>query len=124
MSGNNDFHVSNFPRARKSYRCACCHGVIQKGQVHLKVAQKYDGDFTSDRIHKSCGTFWLKMYRELEPYDGMPYSLVEVMTDHVDDPWDAQIVLNQYRGFYPHTITRIEFLLRNWLAGADCEVEA
>ena len=42
------------PKARKNYGCIWCGESILRGDVHIKEASTYYGDFQSMRFHPEC----------------------------------------------------------------------
>jgi hypothetical protein len=41
-------------KARKNYRCEWCAEQILIGEKHLSRAYKFEGDFTTGRMHLEC----------------------------------------------------------------------
>lgn len=63
---------------------------------------------------------WRAAYADFaDPFDGMPYDLVEAMLDGATDAETAD-TLNYYRGRFPHPVCRIELrLLQSDLRGIE-----
>jgi len=85
----------------KGHVCDYCSGWIPKGQSHMSIAGKWDGDFYAVRGHHDCIAMWNECYPIYADYgEGMPFSLQEAIEDRED--------LLAWRGEYPHVICRIE----------------
>jgi hypothetical protein len=111
------FAASRHVTARKHHRCACCGHGIPPGTRHLKMVGKWQGDFYAERMHDDCYALWTALFDDWgDPYDGMPYDLVEMFCD-CGDGHAAQEAIDAQRGFFPHAVCRIEFRLRHWLEG-------
>lgn len=55
---------TSHPQARKDYSCAWCNEVIAKGERHFSRVYKYEGDFTSGRMHLECEVAMYKADRD------------------------------------------------------------
>lgn len=49
-----EFYSQSQPSARKQHRCYECHRAIPVGEVHRLIAGKWEGVFSSMRIHEAC----------------------------------------------------------------------
>lgn len=41
-------------KARKSYRCDCCGGTIQRGELYLRNFSVFDGDVSTEKMCSPC----------------------------------------------------------------------
>lgn len=86
---------------RKGHVCDYCGGWIPKGQPHVSIAGKWDGEFYTARGHHDCIAMWDECYPIYADHgEGMAFSLQEAIEDSRD--------LLSWRGQYPHVICRIE----------------
>jgi len=49
-----DFGYEKETKARKTHKCELCRKTIEKGEVYLKRAGVWEGDFYSVKEHKKC----------------------------------------------------------------------
>ena len=80
-----------YPRANKSHVCEVCGMPILKGQKHHYQTGVYDGSWSSWRVHFDCAEMHWHHNDGREP------------DDQCDDYY-----LDEYRGFWPHAVCRIE----------------
>jgi len=80
-----------YPKARKSHRCAVCGCVISAGTIHHYQTGIYDGSYQSWRAHSDCAEMHWHHNR-----------------DRADDDQSDDYLGYNYRGFWPHPISRIE----------------
>lgn len=90
-----------YPRARKNHICQVCGCAIPKGTEHHFQTSAFDGSVYSWRVHSDCAEMhW-------HHNDGREYD------DQCDDYY-----LDEYRGFWPHSVNRIEYRIemaeRRW----------
>ena len=98
-----DLLTFHYPVARKAHVCDVCGCTIPKGQKHHYQTVAYDGTVSAWRTHSDCAEMhW-------HHNDG------RAGDDQCDDYY-----LNEYRGFWPHAVNRIEFRVemaeRRWNA--------
>jgi len=65
VDGYPDFSVTEYPRARKAYRCEECRGAIKPGERHVKNTTKWEGDVSSTRSCLECEA-WAKVFVEAQ----------------------------------------------------------
>ena len=106
------FHnETEIKKTRKAHRCAFCGTTIAQGSPAIRWSGKWDGDFFSEIGHPDCVAMWTAAYADWgDPWDGMPYDLVEAVLDGATDA-EAADTLNHYRGRFPHPVCRIELRL-------------
>ena len=109
------FATKSTVTGRKWHRCAFCQCSIQPETVHLKMAGKWQGDFYSNRGHIDCEALWIALFDEYgDDSEGMEHNLCNVLAS-----WSAcevQQSLDLQRGFTPHAVNRLEWMLRDWLS--------
>lgn len=82
-----------YPIARKQHKCQVCGCAIPKGTIHHYQSSVYDGSWQDWRVHSDCAEMhW--HHNEGRECD-----------DQADDYY-----LDEYRGFWPHAVCRIELL--------------
>lgn len=80
-----------YPKAAKTHECQVCGCPIPKGAVHHYQTGAYDGSIQSWRVHSDCAEMhWHHNEGRMED-------------DQCDDYY-----LDEYRGFWPHAVCRIE----------------
>lgn len=95
-------------RARKHHKCFHCYRSIVPGESHQKQTNKYDGSVYSLRFHDDCQACFDQYLqdsgmRHYDFYDGYP-----PLHDHWSDSGEIQSLCDQYRGYFPHVVTRME----------------
>jgi hypothetical protein len=109
------FATHKYITGRKWHRCAFCQCSIQPETVHLKMAGNWGGDFYSNRGHVDCELLWNALFAEYgDASEGMRFNLCTVLTSW--EPCEVQESLDAQRGFTPHAVNRLEWMLRDWLA--------
>lgn len=111
------FHSDTKTKARKHHTCGMCGRTIPKGTTYLRQAGVYDGDFYSNKAHEDCAEMWQRVYHDFCYDEGMPWDFKEVLQDGFSAE-EAQESLDDYRGYFPHVVCRLEFRLEKWLAEA------
>lgn len=95
-------------KGRKHHQCYHCYRSIVPGEEHRKETYKNDDHLYSLRFHDDCQALWDRYEKDADLryydfYDGYP-----PMHDHWVDSGEVQELCDQYRGFFPHAVTRIE----------------
>lgn len=83
-----------YPKAAKAHICQVCGCVIAKGKVHHFQSGVYDGSWQSWRAHSDCA----EMHWHHNEGRGSD--------DQCDDYY-----LDEYRGFWPHAVCRMELAI-------------
>lgn len=97
--------------ARKHHRCFHCYRSIAPGTKHRRSVLKFDYVYAL-RFHPDCEALW-DMYSteaNVSPRDyddGYP-----PIYDDWRDSGDFDQLCDQYRGFFPHAVSRLEFTAR------------
>jgi len=78
--------IAKVKACKKAHWCEYCGTRIEIGDPSLKISGVWDGDFYSVRGHVECESFWHVVFKDYgDPYDGMQYNLLEVLSDNADD---------------------------------------
>lgn len=104
------------PKARQHHQCFHCYRSIEPGEFHDKRNLKGDGLY-SLRFHDECSELWdayeggagLKFYDYL---DGYP-----PLFDEWRDSGEFDLLCAEYRGRFPHAVTRMEFHIKREFNG-------
>lgn len=59
-----DFQQVRRPRARKMHRCVECAGLIQVGEMYVRVHGKWEGEMYTQRYCVSCDALWALARRD------------------------------------------------------------
>lgn len=57
-----DFFNRKTVVGRKDHRCEHCSSTIEKGEMHLYCAGKFDGQFVDYREHSGCYEAWQALH--------------------------------------------------------------
>ena len=95
-----DFYNKSNHKAKKDHKCSLCLTKITKGDEYIKVAQVFNGDFTTDKYHLLCYEYTTEYWESLDQYERMegfthdevrevyklhlPHRTVEVQNDSKD----------------------------------------
>lgn len=110
------FHTDRTVTARKSYTCnaGCCQPIMP-GERHSRYAGSWDGSFYDGRMHEDCFGLHEGLRSYFDPdNDGMDFSTLEEFAAAGLSADERQDMLDEFRGFYPHAVCRLEFAMRNW----------
>lgn len=93
---------------RKHHQCFHCYRSIAPGETHSASTLKFDGRVYTLRFHDDCQACWDQYCKDagLRSYDfddGYP-----PLHDDWSDGGEMQHLCDQYRGLFPHVITRLE----------------
>jgi hypothetical protein len=58
-------------RAKKAFRCRECGGVIPVGHRYIEIVGKWEGEFSTMRLHKLCFSIYCAMVEWLESEAGL-----------------------------------------------------
>ncbi len=93
-------------RARVRHQCFHCYRDIVPGQTYNYQTCKYDYVYTL-ATHPDCDGLASMYRKENDCYYDSDEGSPPIM-DEFAESGEAQDLLNAYRGFYPHAVTRME----------------
>ena len=94
-------------RSRKHHRCFHCYRSIAPGETYGFQSNVYDDSAYTLRWHLDCEELAAEYRSGLPPYyhdDGFP-----PLYDDLADSGEMELLLDAYRGHYPHAVTRMEW---------------
>lgn len=101
-----DYQWDREVKARKTHICDVCRIEIAKGTTYHKQSGIFDSQPYTWKTHTDCAKLYWKINK-----------------DHVgywDDPLDIydfdQDLISEYRGLFPHAVTRTELKRHRWIA--------
>ena len=95
---------------RKQKVCEMCKTAIPVGSPAIHIAQVFEGEFYSHTVHQDCREAWNWFYATCDFDDPVSWDIFEAfIAENFNDGIDF---LNAARGYFPHVVNRIEFLIR------------
>lgn len=108
--------------ARKHHQCFMCYRAIAPGTSHTKQTNKYEYIY-SIRWHDECQRLWAQYIKDagMSPRDFDDEGFLPLYDDWIEIG-EFDRLCNDYRGYHPEAITRLELTKQlaeaRWLEAA------
>lgn len=103
------FYSERRQKARKSHQCFHCYRHVKRGEEYSRQFVVDGGDHWVIKYHLDCDKLSQKFNAETDLYGFYDDDGVPPVYDSITDSGDFGAICDEYRGRFPHAVTRLEY---------------